>query len=105
MIIQSNTQPMFAWHGSPLHIPLSEENAAAYNRRLAQFFDAQKRFKEEHGRPWNEREPLMMEVDEEATRVYNKVADIINACVELCDEGIAFSEEEMSFEDGFKRIN
>lgn len=105
MTIQSNSQPMFAFYGSPLHIPLSEKNAAAYNRRVAQFMDAQKRFKEEHGRSWDPREPLLMEVDEEAQQIYKKVGDLFNAIVELCDGGISFSEDEMAFEEGFKRIN
>lgn len=104
-MIENNTQPVYAWYGSPLHLPLSEKAAVAYNRRVAQFFEAQENFLATNGRRWDGREPILMEVDKEAQDVYDKVGTIVNLCVELCGGGIAFSEEEMEFEPGFMRIN
>lgn len=105
---QPDIQPVYSWYGTPLHLPLSEDSAAAYNRRIQQFFDAQEHHFQTTGQRWDERSPLWMEKDDEAQEVWDKVSQIINLCVDLCGGSIggAFSEEEMQDgPDGFILVN
>lgn len=109
------TQPMFQWNGTPLVIPCEPSIAEAYNRRCDQFLEAQVKFLEKNGRPWNSdkrisedghiySEPLPMKRDDEAQKAYELVGAVINALVALCNGGIAFPEE-MVDDTGLVRIN
>lgn len=88
-------QSYYAFYGSPLHLLLEDDLATAYNRRVEQFMDAQKRYKEEHGIPWTPDHPLLMQVDEEAQNAFNKVGRVINLLGEINGGGLEMPEEDM----------
>lgn len=96
-------QSYYSFYGSRLHLILEDDIAAAYNRRLEQFIDAQVRFEETHGRKWDSSEPLLMAKDDEAQRAHDEVGRLINLLVEINGGGLEIPEEEMPF-DGLMKL-
>jgi hypothetical protein len=86
-------QSYYSFYGSPLHLILEDEIATAYNRRAKQFYDAQKRHEETHGKKWDPSEPLLMEVDEEAQLAWDKVGSVINLLAEINGGGLQIAED------------
>lgn len=68
---------------SPLKFELSDEYADAFNRGVKAFFDAQLRFKEEHGTEWVPSAPIWMDWDEEAMTAFNAFNDILQKALGL----------------------
>lgn len=85
-------QHMYSWCGTPLHIPLGEKMAEAYNRRVEQFLEAQVNHLERTGKRWSPEEPLLIRKDDEASEAYDKIGTIINLCVAMCGGSITLDE-------------
>jgi hypothetical protein len=65
---------LYSWLGSPIQFDLSDDNAAAYNRVVDVI----------HTVPSDTSlNKIRIQADDEDVRIYNKVAAIINAIIEL----------------------
>lgn len=88
-------QPIYSYCGTSIHIPASEEMAAAYNRFVDELATAMKKFEASHERIWESKDQFSLDVTDEEIKAYNTVADIINAMVDLCGGAINIREEDM----------
>ena len=88
IIMTKKVQPMYSWCGTDIHIPLSVENAEAYNRAVDAFTHS--------WMPSDIRKVFYVEASSEDIEIYNKVADVINLMVELSGGSISISEEDMT---------
>lgn len=86
-------QSFYSYYGSPLHLILEDEIAEACNRFVAEFIQAQVRYKEEHGVKWYPESPLWMNVSAEDSAAYDKVGKLIGQLVEMNGGGLNITEE------------
>jgi len=71
---------------SILKIEATETEAAAFNRALKAFYDAQKRIREETGESWDTRSPLWMNTKRGDTKIYNRLARRFNEAIALINQ-------------------
>ena len=76
---------IYSWLGTPIHLEMTEDNAAAYNRVahvLANTVQTD---------PTN----IEISVNSEDMFAYNKVAEVINLIIELNGGSLPYSEEDI----------
>ena len=90
-------QSYYSWMGSPLHLILNDDFAAAYNRAQAAFFQAQKDHLARTGSPWDPvNEQLLIHWTPEESSAFDKIAVFMNSYVELNGGGLNITEEQMT---------
>ncbi|MFL6416824.1 MAG: hypothetical protein ACJ74Y_14265 [Bryobacteraceae bacterium] len=90
------TQSTYAWMGSPLHLVLDDDLAAAYNRAQDAWFAAQRNHKIVYGREWKPEEPIRISWTREESEAWDKVAQVINLLAEINRGGLAIMPEDIT---------
>lgn len=87
-------QHTYSLYGSPLRLVLEEKVADGYNRVHLGFIEAQKKFKEEYGTPWNAELPIEIDASPEDLKAYDDIAKLLNLLIEINGGSLDLSEEQ-----------
>lgn len=91
------TQSYYSWMGTPLHLILDDDFAAAYNRAQAAFFQAQKDHLARTGSHWDPiNEHLLIHWTDEEQSVFDQFAVFMNSYIELNGGSLHITDEEMT---------
>lgn len=67
---------------SPLKFKIPDKMAEYYNQALAEWFKAQQRFNQKHGRKWDPtKDPIKLRWNRQQRKAWNDFADVFNAVI------------------------
>lgn len=89
------TQSVYSWMGTPMHLVLDDDFAAAFNRAVDAFLNAQLDYKNLTGQQWNG-EPFVIGWTTEEMTAFNGIAEIINTIIKVQGDGIDIPEEQVT---------